>query len=987
MLLRRILCLVVIAISAVTPGLGQEYPYIHYTPKDGLVNSRIRAVYQDTRGRLFFMTTNGLSIYDGARFSNYTTKDGLGDPIVNDVVEITPDSLLIASNTSQLHAWVRGKIVRVLTSNNFCPVINRFFRTTYGRIFMATDQGLYFLDHNKCVHVEIPDTAYKKTGLLLDNILQIGNRLVLKGSIDIACPGGLYLYDLTTKKLDTFVTQPFHSIVALRNKNLLLAFAYRSIFAFDLDAASKGRLLSRPLPHSLHSLVGTYSNAAHVDEDGNLWCSLFSSVSRTDSNGNELILDKTSGLSVNNISNVFIDKEKILWIMTDGSGLFKLVNKNLEIVTGLFGKSSSGISALYATEKTDTAWMYNFEDQTIYGISANRKFSYKLDTMLMVSRIFPMQKGFYLTDDRGIYFVKINNRLSSRFQVQRVYQDSLNLNYNKAIIDGNGTIFVSGIYLLAWKSPKVKFVVPLKDYSDQIALDKYHQLWVTTRAGELMCFTVNPSQPEKFLTLKYNYKNVIPKISPRSLAVDSSNNVWVGTRYDGLYMFRFNGNQLTVQRHFTTDDGLTDNFVYYLAISRGNTIWVGTQGGLDKVNSENRRFNVQGITRTNNVFEFIHSIAISADHKVWFRGASGSTMRVNDIEEREQLRFKPSLQIVSIKAGDTSISVPTNNYVFDHKQNNISIQVAAPSFIDEKQVLYSYLLQGAGLGKWSTPSRAANFDFMNLRPGKYTLQVKAFFPVPQYQPQEIAYSFSITPPWWQTMLFKIATAIVIIIALLLILRAYVHRKLEKQRMALEKVQAIEKERTRIASDMHDDLGAGLSTIRFLGEKINRRINTLTDRTDIEKIVSNSNELVQKMNEIIWAMNEKNDSLEDLLFYTRSYAVEYCEENNLVCHVALPDSLPERFVSGEIRRNVFLMVKEGLHNVVKHAEASKVEIVFEITNNLRVTIRDNGKGLKKSNGGGGGNGLMNMKKRMQMLGGQLQMNNGLGLTLTFEVPLN
>jgi len=452
-------------------------------------------------------------------------------------------------------------------------------------------------------------------------------------------------------------------------------------------------------------------------------------------------------------------------------------------------------------------------------------------------------------------------------------------------------------------------------------------------------------------------------------------------------MFHFNDIRLIDQHHFTTEDGLTDNFVYYLAVSRRNTIWVGTQGGLDKVNFENRRFTVQGITRTNNVFEFIHSIAISADHKVWFRGASGSTMRVNDVDDREQIHFTPSLQIVSIRAGDTGIIVPTNNYVFDHKQNNISFKVAAPSFIDEKQVLYSYLLQGSGSDKWSAPSPAANFDFMNLRPGKYTLQVMASFPMPQYQSQKITYSFSIAPPWWQTMLFKIAATVAAIIVLLLLLRAYVRRRLEKQRMALEKVQAIEKERTRIASDMHDDLGAGLSTIRFLGEKINRRMNTVTDKTDIEKIVSNSNELVQKMNEIIWAMNEKNDSLQDLLFYTRSYAVEYCEENSLLCQVTLPESLPERFVSGEIRRNVFLMVKESLHNVVKHAEASKVDIMFEITNNLKVTIRDNGKGVEKPAGREGGNGLINMKKRMQTLGGQLQMSNGLGFTLTFEVPLS
>src|ERR1700751_3050749 len=95
----------------------------------------------------------------------------------------------------------------------------------------------------------------------------------------------------------------------------------------------------------------------------------------------------------------------------------------------------------------------------------------------------------------------------------------------------------------------------------------------------------------------------------------------------------------------------------------------------------------------------------------------------------------------------------------------------------------------------------------------------------------------------------------------------------------------------------------------------------------------SNDLIDKMNEIIWAMNEKNDSLEDLIIYTRSYVVQYCDENGLECRAELPDYIPSRLVSGEIRRNVFLTVKECLHNIVKHAKAKKVEMVMDATKTL------------------------------------------------------
>ena len=205
-------------------------------------------------------------------------------------------------------------------------------------------------------------------------------------------------------------------------------------------------------------------------------------------------------------------------------------------------------------------------------------------------------------------------------------------------------------------------------------------------------------------------------------------------------------------------------------------------------------------------------------------------------------------------------------------------------------------------------------------------------------------------------------------------------------MSLEKQQAVEKERTRIAADMHDDLGAGLSTIRFLSEKVKRNSFSEVTRDDIEKMQFTSNELIDKMNEIIWAMNEKNDSLEDLIFYTRSYAMEYCGENNLECGFHLPENIPAYPLSGEIRRNIFLTVKESLHNVVKHASAKKVEITMTTLKSLDITIQDNGRGLNKKDNGETGNGLRNMQKRIESIGGTLMIQNENGVTVSLHVPL-
>ena len=109
---------------------AQQYPFVYYTPKDGLVNSRVRSIKQDSKGRMLFLTFGGLSVYDGTRFINYNREDGLADDLINDIVEVAPDSFLIATNAPKLNALVRGKIGVYKTTDGFYPVINHCFAQT-----------------------------------------------------------------------------------------------------------------------------------------------------------------------------------------------------------------------------------------------------------------------------------------------------------------------------------------------------------------------------------------------------------------------------------------------------------------------------------------------------------------------------------------------------------------------------------------------------------------------------------------------------------------------------------------------------------------------------------------------------------------------------------------------------------------------------------------------------------------------------------------
>ena len=212
-------------------------------------------------------------------------------------------------------------------------------------------------------------------------------------------------------------------------------------------------------------------------------------------------------------------------------------------------------------------------------------------------------------------------------------------------------------------------------------------------------------------------------------------------------------------------------------------------------------------------------------------------------------------------------------------------------------------------------------------------------------------------------------------------------KLEAEKKEFETqlavIKAQQEERNRISADMHDDLGAGMTTIRLYSELAKGK---LTDNPipEIDKISSSANELLNKMNAIIWSMSSSNDSLGNMTAYIRSYALEYFENTGVNCKISIPENLPNIEVIGEIRRNVFLVVKEALNNILKHSRATEVEITLVRNDNvLDLYIQDNGVGINLDALRQFGNGLKNMKKRMADVGIEFSIENKNGTLITLR----
>ena len=214
-------------------------------------------------------------------------------------------------------------------------------------------------------------------------------------------------------------------------------------------------------------------------------------------------------------------------------------------------------------------------------------------------------------------------------------------------------------------------------------------------------------------------------------------------------------------------------------------------------------------------------------------------------------------------------------------------------------------------------------------------------------------------------------------------------KMENERKELEKqvavMQAHQEERERISADIHDELGSGMTTIRLMSEIAKNKMKENVP-IEVEKISNSANEVLNKMNAIVWSMNSSNDTLDSLISYIRAYAIEFFDATPIECKVTMPATIEFKEISGDKRRNIFLCVKETLNNVLKHSNAAKVNINIEASRKLTIVIADNGVGIAPEKTRRFGNGLKNIERRMSAIGGNYQIANNGGTETILSLPL-
>jgi signal transduction histidine kinase len=467
--------------------------------------------------------------------------------------------------------------------------------------------------------------------------------------------------------------------------------------------------------------------------------------------------------------------------------------------------------------------------------------------------------------------------------------------------------------------------------------------------------------------------------------------IWAATG-NGIEIFDQEGKRLQLKGMIKE---LQNEMIYALLPDDRGQVWFAGNHGIGCISSEKDRISYFNAGNNLQSLEFNSNAACRApDGKLYFGGING----INGFDpswfnpEKKEQRVRLLLLVVSDSAYTSGIPSAKTEIRLNRRVPHIAGKVFCSDYTNAGSQLFSFYLEGYQQG-WSKPSQDAEFNYRDLPPGNYRLLAKCADSWQNWSDPELLISITLSPPFWKTGWFLFLVISLITLVTGLVVRKINTMRYSKQILALEQQNAVEKERLRISKDMHDDLGASLTRISILSEMAKKQQDDpVKSQQIIEQISGISGGVVDDMSEIIWAMNPRNDTLDSFTSYIRQYASSYLESAGIEGRFAFPGKVPVQPMSSEFRRNLFLTVKEALHNVVKHADAANVTMRLVIEGHLlRIVIVDDGKGFSVETIQGWGNGLINMRKRIEEHEGRFQISSGEGKGTTVEIsvklPLN
>ena len=702
----------------------------------------------------------------------------------------------------------------------------------------------------------------------------------------------------------------------------------------------------------------------------------------------------TNGLSHDWVRSLCEDREGSVWIGT-GGGLDVLRPRKVKMLNP--PDAWQGRAALsFVVRPEGDAWI-GTEGAGLYHFQGDRWTSFTetngLANLFVWSVLETREHDLFVGMWGGGLMVKQGERFESPGDLSRITAPVVALYEGKRGEVWIGTTIGLHRYeagKLTWFAGKEQLVSP-----DVRAIEESPDgaLWFGMLGGGLGCLKDGALK-------QFSKLDGLSGDSVLALYAEADGTLWIGTSDNGLCRLR-QGKFATI----STKQGLPDRIISQMADDGAGNLWMGSHHGILRASKAdlNRCADgelktvrclsygkAEGLTSLKCSGGFQPGVCKAADGRLWFPTAKGlaiidpgnfttNTVRPPVVIEEMTVEGKP-VKFQGPTAADRGaesapiLQIPPGRQRFEIRYTGMSF--AAPD-----KVRFKHKLEGLE-SEWVDAGTRRVAPYSYLPPGTYNFQVFACNNDDVWSEKAASLSFRVLPHVWQAWWFRFALAVAAGGAVAVVAISATRRRVRRKLEQLEQQRALERERSRIARDIHDDLGASLTRITLLSQSVRGELESgHRAGADVDRIYSTARELTRSMDEIVWAVNPQHDTLDSLVTYLGRFAQHFLAAAGIRCRLDAPLDLPALALTAEIRHNVFLAFKEALHNVVKHAKATEVRLSLELrSEGFMLVIADTGRGFtwhpdqetatQPADGQrlASGNGLRNMQKRLEEIGG-------------------
>ncbi|UHG89554.1 sensor histidine kinase [Spirosoma oryzicola] len=988
--------------SEKTRAQSAEAAFVRYTTNQGLSNDVVTAIAKDQRGFMWVGTINGLNRFDGVQVKVYK-RTGRPDGLPGNYVVpggITPDQnghLWVSTNRGLYRfdpTKEQGQTIALpqlrdrQADNDFVSPV-RFDKAGMGW-FSSVDR-LYRID---------PRTR-QLTAYALPHIMPAAYAspfIDRRGNVWVVVAGALYQFDPSRRRYAYVIGKDKHHPNASLEVNGLAESKSGTLYAYTTQRLMRYEVATNRFVEYLgkSGIITEMAEGKGADGKPIFWLGGLTQLTRYDPVRNsyttfERIADDPTSYPGGMTGSLYSDSlTGALWVGT------KYGLAVIDPVATKFGRQLVRDSVDNRTVSSVTVILQDYcTDSLFWGVTQNaRLFRWNHQGTLQTVATMTDKVAYALTQDQyGRLWVGLEDGVGvydptrKQWQYKRVSR-SENVNSQSPSVpirsfynDRQGRLWLgSGRQGLYWYDPATDRIRAwrLSTETDQLFSvsrmqeDNQGRLWVLTTRG-LVRINATRSQ-----AVRVEIQSSKPVVQPSNqlqstFLIDRQGNLWL-SGIDFMVKADTNGHVLQT---YTLENGLLADHIFGIAEDKRGHLWLATDEQLHELDPVTKRFRyyskASGLL-TNNLFQ---PITQSRQGEL-FIGAEGGFVYFQP-EQLRKNKMPPPVVVTEVRVNNRPRRLePGQSVQLEPDETTVTVAFAALNYSQATKNRYAYKLLGFDEEWITTDARTATYT--NLAPGNYQLRIRAANSDGVWNQTGTTVLMRVIPAYYQTIWFK---ALVLATVLIILWGIYRNRQLQQQRLT--------RIRDRIATDLHDDIGSTLSSIRIFSDVVQSQIADVRPESVplLQRISANATTLAESMQDIIWTIKARNDGLDDVVSRMREFGLRLTEAKGIKFTMTATEPFPALKLDVEQRRNLYLIFKESVNNAVKYAHCSRLDVSLSVVGRqLHVKIQDDGQGFDPATVRLG-NGLVNLQTRARDIRGKLAITSapGAGTSVVLTTPLS